>query len=284
MASNNPILICTDLDRTLLPNGIQPESPAARQLFRQLVEREEVKLAYVSGRDRLLLLKAIAEFDIPMPDYAITDVGSTIYRVDKGEWQQWDNWYAQIAPDWGIHTQRSLAELLQDMPQLQLQEDSKQAKYKLSYYADAKTDTINLMHEINTRFHNRQIRASLIWSIDETTQTGLLDILPLSANKLHAIHFLMSVQGYTPQHTVFAGDSGNDLEVLCSDIQSVLVANATAEIKQQAIALANTNACAAQLYIAQGGFLEMNGNYAAGILEGVAHYLPQTIDWLKIKN
>ena len=32
----------------------------------------------------------------------------------------------------------------------------------------------------------------------------------------------------------------------------------------------------AAFYLAQGGFLGMNGNYSAGILEGVAHYHPDT--------
>ena len=38
------ILICTDLDRTLLPNGKQPESPGARAAFTRLVSRPEVTL------------------------------------------------------------------------------------------------------------------------------------------------------------------------------------------------------------------------------------------------
>ena len=283
MARSNLILICTDLDRTLLPNGAQTESPAARKLFRQLVERPEVKLAYVSGRDRGLLKKAIKEYDIPLPDYAITDVGTTIYSIENQQWQKWRSWYDEIAPDWGTHTQYSLAELLEDIKQLQLQEESKQGKYKLSYYADENTDTVNLFRELRTRFHNRGIRASLIWSIDETTHTGLLDILPKSANKLHAIHFLMQELNFLPEQTVFAGDSGNDLEVLCSDVQSVLVANATEEVRQQALKLATDNHSEAQLYLARGNFLDMNGNYAAGILEGVAHYLPETLDWLRVE-
>ena len=39
------ILICTDLDRTLLPNGSQPESPLARPRFRALAARPEVSIA-----------------------------------------------------------------------------------------------------------------------------------------------------------------------------------------------------------------------------------------------
>lgn len=284
MVSNNNILICTDLDRTLIPNGDQPESPLARPLFRQLLERPEIRLAYVSGRDRQLMEDAIAEYAIPTPDYAITDVGTTIYQFSNNTWTKWQSWYDEISRDWGTYTQLTLAELLQDIKQLQLQEERKQGKYKLSYYADEQTDIDDLFNEINTRFHDRNIRANLIWSIDETTHTGLLDVLPQAANKLHAIRFLMQEKNFSEKRTVFAGDSGNDLEVLCSDLQAVLVANATPAIKQQASELANNNASTSQLYTARGSFLNMNGNYAAGILEGVAHYLPETLDWMEPKS
>ena len=53
------LLICTDLDRTLIPNGTQPESSGARDHFATLVDRPEVTLAYVSGRHRALVKAAI---------------------------------------------------------------------------------------------------------------------------------------------------------------------------------------------------------------------------------
>ena len=37
----------------------------------------------------------------------------------------------------------------------------------------------------------------------------------------------------------------------------------------------------AALYLAQGGFLGMNGNYSAGILEGIAHYYSYTRLWME---
>ena len=282
MASNN-ILICTDLDRTLLPNGPQAESAEARPLFRELVKHPEVHLAYVSGRDKQLLLEAIDEYDIPVPDFAITDVGSTIYAIHNNDWQIWEQWHEEISTDWGTYSQPSLAELLSELSEIKLQEPAKQGKYKLSYYANEQTDTTRLFHEINSRFHKRNIRANLIWSIDETTHTGLLDILPKSANKLHALHFLIAEKGFLPEQVVFSGDSGNDLEVLCSDLQATLVANASTEVRELAIRLARQNDTDSQLYLASGGFMAMNGHYAAGILEGIAHYLPKTIDWLKFK-
>ncbi|GAB1234429.1 hypothetical protein UT5_08230 [Ferrigenium sp. UT5] len=72
-------LLCSDLDRTLIPNGVQPESPGARNIFRRLVARDDVQLAYVSGRHRELIAQAIAEYDLPEPDFVIADVGTTLY-------------------------------------------------------------------------------------------------------------------------------------------------------------------------------------------------------------
>jgi len=69
--------------------------------------------------------------------------------------------------------------------------------------------------------------------------------------------------------------------VFSSPIQSVLVANASEGVKDAAIKQAQASHQADTLYLAQGNFMEMNGNYSAGILEGVVHYLPQTEDWLR---
>ena len=268
-------LLCTDMDRTLIPNGKQPESPQAMERFKQLVNCREVTLAYVTGRHRALIEQAIAEFDLPRPDFAIADVGTTIYRIDSAGWQQCDEWDAQIAPDWQGLTHDDLYRLLSVFPALRLQEKEKQNRHKLSFYVPLETDTKRLLEEMDARLKYSDIKANLIWSIDEKAALGLLDVLPVSANKLHAIRFLMQQQGFNHQNTVFAGDSGNDLDVLLSSIPAVLVANADEEVKGLA-----EQAHKDTLYIAGGGYLGMNGNYSAGILEGVAHYLPEVDTWL----
>lgn len=76
--------------------------------------------------------------------------------------------------------------------------------------------------------------SSLIYSVDEATSTGLQDVLPARATKLHAVEFLMKQQGTT-----------------------------------------------AAFYLARGEFLGMNGNYSAGIIEGVAHYHPRARLWME---
>lgn len=268
-------LLCTDLDRTLIPNGKQPESPQAMERFRQLVNRREVTLVYVTGRHRELIEQAIAEFGLPRPDYAIGDVGTTIYRIDTAGWRQSDEWDAQIAPDWQGLTHDELYRWLSVFPALRLQEKEKQNRHKLSFYVPLETDAEILLGETDARLKYAGIKANLVWSIDQKAGLGLLDVLPAGANKLHAIRFLMQQLGFGVGDTVFAGDSGNDLDVLLSSIPAVLVANADDETK----ALAE-QAHKDTLYIATGGYLGMNGNYSAGILEGVAHYHPEVDAWL----
>ena len=148
-------------------------------------------------------------------------------------------------------------------PALRLQEQEKQNRHKLSFYVPLETDAQKLIGEMEAQLQQAGIKANLIWSIDELAGIGLLDILPASANKLHAIHFLMQQKGFGHENTVFAGDSGNDLDVLLSDIPAVLVANADDEVRSR-----RQRHIKDTLYLARGGYLGMNGNYSAGILEG----------------
>jgi hypothetical protein len=107
-----------------------------------------------------------------------------------------------------------------------------------------------------------------------------LDILPACASKYHAIEALLRLHGFDHGNTVFCGDSGNDIEVLASPIPAVLVANHQQEVRELAQQRAEALDCSEQLYIARGGFMGMNGNYSAGMLEGIAHYHPDTLAWM----
>ena len=272
------LLLCTDLDRTLLPNGPQAESSGARDKFRQLSMQPGVCLVYVTGRDRWLVEDAIDEYQLPQPDYVIADVGSTIYEIQQHHWRHWDRWQQEISPDWAGRSHDEMHSLFSSSVLLKLQESTKQNTYKLSYYVPLEADHEALMTEMHSILVSNNIRANLIWSIDELTGTGLLDVLPASASKRHAIEFLMKQLGFDLSNTIFAGDSGNDLAVLTSPIRSVLVANASSDVRDEAKQLALNLGQIDALYFAHGDFLGMNGYYSAGILEGVAHYMPEISD------
>ena len=183
------ILLCCDLDRTLLPNGAQPESPLARPLLRKLAECPDLTLTYVSGRHKALLQDAIREYEIPVPDFAIGDVGTTLYSIADGQWQPSEAWQQEIAPNWRGKSHAELALLFQDLKELSLQEVEKQNCFKLSYYTPLDIDHHQLVETMQDRLEEEGVNASLIWSIDEAKHCGLLDVLPKEATKSHAIDF-----------------------------------------------------------------------------------------------
>ncbi|MFT5450502.1 MAG: HAD superfamily hydrolase (TIGR01484 family) [Gammaproteobacteria bacterium] len=272
------LLLCTDLDRTLIPNGIQAESPCARARFCALVKHPEVALVYVSGRNRKLIEQAIFNYRLPQAEMVVSDVGTNIYEIDNKGWRVNQDWQAEITPDWSGYNRGQLHNLLNDLGALRIQAHSKQNTYKLSYYVPLHVEQRRLDAIIRSRLHDHAIEASLVWSIDEPAGVSQLDILPLRATKLHAIEFICATLGVALGNTVFAGDSGNDLPVLTSNVPAVLVANALPKVAQQATAEAQRLGNLACLYLANGSFLGMNGNYAAGILEGVAHYYPEMVE------
>jgi len=275
------LLICTDLDRTLIPNGTQPESAGARERFASLAERPEVTLVYVSGRHRELLEAAIADYALPVPDFAIGDVGTTIYEIgEQRKWRHQADWESNIARDWNGRTRVDLERALADIEDLQAQEACKQNTCKLSYYLPPDFERDRLAPLVESRLESLGVNARLVWSVDDASGEGLLDVLPWRASKYHAIRALMRSLAFSTSETVFCGDSGNDIEVLSSAIPGVLVANSRPEVRALAEHLARAEGHSARLYVARGGFRGLNGNYAGGMLEGIAHYYPQAVAWM----
>ncbi len=90
----------------------------------------------------------------------------------------------------------------------------------------------------------------------------------------------MKQEQVAEKNAVFAGDSGNDLDALTSGLQAILVKNSAADVRKAAfeeLAKKGINDC---LYIAEGGLQSMNGNYAAGVLEGLVHFFPEVAAWI----
>lgn len=273
-----PILLCCDLDRTLIPNGPQPGSADAPTRFARVAARPEVTLVYVTGRSRPMVEDAIRRWGLPRPDVAATDVGSAIHDVGPASaWTPWKDWRDRIADDWRGIGPRDIAAALADIEALSPQAADRQASLKLSFTAPHDADATALTAAVQTRLSALGIAAEAIWSIDETVPLGLLDIVPKSAAKLGAIDFIRQRLGFSPERTLFAGDSGNDLPVLTGPFRAVLVANATEDVRREAVRRAAND----RLHLARGGLFGMNGAYAAGILEGLAHFFPETALWME---
>jgi HAD superfamily hydrolase (TIGR01484 family) len=239
------------------------------------VSLPNVTLAYVTGRHRELAEEAIELYQLPQPDFVVADVGSNIYELKGSSWKHWHKWEREIASDWNGKSHHDLQNLFSSLPTLKLQEDAKQGRHKLSYYLPIDSNHEETISTMQSLLATTDIRAALVFSIDEQARVGLLDVLPACATKRHAIEFLMVERGFNLGNTLFAGDSGNDIEVLASPIRAVLVANASDEVRKMVQLQSEMSGHSEALYLAHGGVLGMNGNYSAGILEGVIHYFPQ---------
>ncbi|WP_394707321.1 HAD-IIB family hydrolase [uncultured Desulfobacter sp.] len=278
----NRLLLCTDMDRTIIPNGRQVEHPDARPQFAKLCSIPQVKLVYVTGRSLTLVKQAISEYDLPEPEYIISDVGTIIYEKKECKWQEMQIWQERIAKDWQGKTHDQLQKALNTIVEIELQEEHKQNDFKLSYYISMDADHKSILTKIETRLAKLGVNVSLIHSFDEPEQIVLLDILPRNATKKHAIEFLQKQLGYKTREIVFAGDSGNDLQVLSSSIPSILVANAEDDIKEKARKLADKNGQTQALFLAEEENFALGGNYTAGVLQGLIYFVPKIGEKIKI--
>ena len=276
------LLLASDLDRTILPNGFDEESNNARPLLRRLSQREEVCLVYVSGRNKNLLTEAVEGYQIPIPKYAIGDVGTTIYEgKNPFEWVPIEAWQEKISSDWKGKSWEDVKRLFDKIDDIKLQEEEMQNTFKVSYYTKDDIDKKPLLLMMQEIAGEAGIDASFIWSVDEAKKTGLLDVLPRYATKLHALEFLKDEIVKIPsENTVFSGDSGNDIPALTSGLNAVMVRNTRSDVVDEVMAIAKEKGIDKKIYLAKGDFLGMNGNYSAGVLEGIAHFFPQIIDWI----
>lgn len=272
-------LLCTDLDRTLLPNGEQAESASARPVLWHLLDTFNCALAYVSGRDIDGVVQAIEEYDLAVPQFIAADVGSLIYEQKGDEWVVNTDWTNSILANWNGGNTQAIKALFKDLPELQDQEEANQSLFKRSYYYDETLNEAELKNRVQATLQSKGIEASLVCSHDPEKGVGLLDILPSSATKREAVAFLQSRLDLATEDVLFSGDSGNDVDAISGPNPTVLVANADETTVSQVRKRASLDGNEHTIYLASGGTPvhgqePLNGNYAAGIVEGLLHFRP----------
>lgn len=198
-----------------------------------------------TGRPLESAVKILKKHRVPAPDVLITSVGSEI------------NYGAKLTPDigWANHIRHlwrrdDLAQAMLELPGLELQAPENQREFKLSYVASP--ELMPSLEQMYRHLHGLNLHAQLIYSHNE-----FLDVLPIRASKGHAIRYLAYKWGLPLKSFLVAGDSGNDSEMLIGDTLAVVVGNHSPELEP----LRGLE----QIYFAR-------GHYAAGIIEGLAHY------------
>lgn len=266
------------MDRTLIPNGYEPDD-GGLPIFAKLVEERNFVLAYASGRNWQLFEETLKEYPLPVPDYFFGDVGTVLYKKDgegMKEDAEWTLYIKENTPRWNWENLQKLTE----HAKVRLQEDWRQNPYKLSYYVDELEAGKDVTQELRKRLEDADIHADVIYSVDPLKNVGLLDVLPAVATKVTAVEFLRKRLGAQKDEVVYCGDSGNDLLPLTYGYKSVLVGNASDDIKDEVESRHAQNGTTENLYIASGRG-SLNGNFASGVLEGLVHFGVFSEDALK---
>ncbi|MEZ6045871.1 MAG: HAD-IIB family hydrolase [Planctomycetaceae bacterium] len=257
---SKPVL-ATDLDGTLIPMGEYPENVTDLQELKTRLREQEATVIFVTGRFLESIQAAIGEFDLPVPDWIIADVGTSIYE-HRGDLKyeplsSYQDYQAEITEPFPI---AKLREELAEIPGLLPQEEEKQGRFKLSYYAPA--DQLDALAAQTAKIV-KQLAApySIIQSLDPHGEEGFLDFLPRSISKAHALNFWHEHVDRDPERTVFSGDSGNDLAALTAGYRSIVVGNAEAKLADKVQAAHTEAGWTDRLHLAERAA-------TSGVLEG----------------
>ena len=249
--------LISDIDNTLLG-----DKKSLKQLISWIDEnRGQCVFGVATGRSIESTVEILQKNQVNLPDVLITSVGSEIHYGKK--LVRDTGWSAHIRYMW---RKDALESALKHFPGLTLQAPENQREFKLSYIA--LPEDMPPLSEIQNHLRQCNLHAQLIYSHDE-----FLDVLPVRASKGHAVRYLSYKWGLPLEKFVVSGDSGNDVEMLIGDTRAIVVGNYSKELES----LRHSE----HIYFA-------SQYYAAGILEGLAHYglneLQPTIPKRELEN
>ena len=236
------LLVC-DIDNTLI--GCED---CVTSFIKWRPQQVDLAFGVATGRSFHSAMAILEQQEMPRPQVMITSVGTEIYRLEKN-----GTTYC-LDRDWATHISRgwdreAVLDVMQTMPGIQPQAPLEQRRHKLSYFTDGSR---GIVEKVRTRLESQGLRSSVIHS-----HGRYLDILPIRASKGTAVEFVRNGYGLTHEAVFVAGDSGNDIEMLRTVPQAIIVANFSDELA----ALPSLK----HSYVAREA-------YARGIIEGVDHF------------
>ncbi len=271
-----PTVLATDLDGTLIPlDGNTRNTSDLRELDQQL-RQAAMQLVFVTGRHLSSVVDVMRAARLPIPDWIIADVGTSIYQrvtivddqptiASTSSYALSAGYAAELQALIGTFTVERLSALLSPITSLRLQEAEKQSRFKLSYYVD-RAELREVKQHIAQLLHEAQAPYSTVVSVDPFTDDGLVDLLPRNVTKAYGIEWWGREQSIARSQILYAGDSGNDSAVFAAGFRSIVVGNADNAVLQAATQSHAEAGWIDRLYSA-----ELPAT--SGVLAGVRHFL-----------
>jgi len=259
-------LLAADLDGTLIPTTDAPSHRRALADFREAVERagSSLCLAYVTGRRLELAHQGIARWALPLPDFLMCDVGTSVYRRRGARFVGDPAFAEEMRTALGGRDAGAVRIALSGLEGIALQGEIQQSAFKASFTFPW-AHRARVSESVAAALTRAGLPVDLVTSRDAVTGLGLLDVLPAGGAKDRAVGYVARLLDLAPEQVVFAGDSGNDEAALLSGIRSILVGNASREVRARVRSEAHRLGLDDRVYLARGAV-------AAGVLEGLTHF------------
>ena len=229
---NNPVsrrTLATDLDGTLIPLEANSQNKADLRTLGSQLDAHDVELVYVTGRHLELIEDAVQTHALPIANWIISDVGTTLYERVASEpsstrLQIVDAYFEELGGEAAAVRIDEVRRQFSKHAKLSLQEAAKQNRLKASFYTDAR-EVDDLADKIRSELLLAEINFEVIASVDPFTNDGLIDIVPHRASKQFALEWWRNYQHRSIDSILFAGDSGNDWHAFTAGYRTVVVAN-----------------------------------------------------------
>jgi HAD superfamily hydrolase (TIGR01484 family) len=245
MMKNKQFILATDLDGTFLGGSDNERSALYRWIESK---RSDVGLIFVTGRDPQFIEQLCSENGVPLPDYVIGDVGTTIAEVIKTPAKitvrPLAALEAEIATLWQDSGEKVRA-LLASAAGLTLQDTP--FRYRVSYHFDPKTYDGEAERLVRDNGFDPLISADCFF-----------DVLPPGVSKGPSLRRLLKHLTIADPAVLVAGDTLNDLSLFETGLRGVAVQNSEPALVAQLDAHPNV--------------YRANRPGAGGIAEAIRHF------------
>jgi HAD superfamily hydrolase (TIGR01484 family) len=259
-------LLASDLDGTLIPLDHAPiRLRELADLAERLEARENLLLAYVTGRDLGLAVDGIREHRLPEPDFLACDVGTSVYRCAADGYVLDQGYAHRMEEALGGLTAEEVRAVMAAVAGPELQPVTRQTPFKISYFLPAGADHEIMMARVAEALESFENRVQAVYSVRPEDGEGLVDLLPGSVAKDSAVRHIHRKVGLDARDVVYAGDSGNDQAAMLAGFRVVVVGNARPEFVSELKTRAAAAGVLSLIYFARAPF-------AAGVAEGCQHF------------
>ena len=259
-----PRVLATDLDGTLIPLPETEANVTDLQRITDHFSRSSQPLVFATGRHFESVLDAIEQYNLPIPEWIVCDVGSAIYQRVGSRFEVFEKYEAHLTESSGGFDRALIEKALHGIEGLELQSSAHQQRFKISYQASAES-ILGLVDQVNDLLRTTQLPYECMGSLDPFSNCGLLDVMPAGVSKAYALIWLSTHADFSPDEVIYSGDSGNDYAALVSGFRAIVVANGSEGLAGKVSSQLAERRISDRLYLAK-------QTATSGVLEGCRYF------------